>query len=117
MELQFKLDTSQPSDLAQLSAVVAALQGAPAATAAPAPKQSKPAATKDPAPTADALPSSAAATTGKPITVAELRELCITKVKSEAKAVIAELGYEGLAEVPAEVFPELKAKLLLLNNK
>lgn len=118
MEIQFKLDTSQPSDVAQLAALCAALGGAapaPVKRTTPAKVDEKPEGLpkpEKPAPTANALPATNGAPAQKEYTIAEIRNMLSTKDKAGAKAALAQVSETGkLADVPAEKFNELVALL------
>lgn len=116
MEINFRLDTNQPNDLAQLAKLAGAFNGTGAPSATPAPVKT-PAAKPDPVVKDDgkALADMGAGDTR--VTIEMVRELAAKKKSGDVKAIINEMGYDGLSKVPAEKLAELHEKVKPLADK
>ena len=124
MEINLRLDTSQPSDLAALAKLAAAFNGS-APTVAPAPAKTAPAATAATATVNTAAPAatqtppaatSAPATEGR-VTIEQIRAVVALKKNSAVKAVMTSLGIDALSAAPDEKLPALLAGINELPNK
>lgn len=130
MEVTIKVDTTQPGDLAHLQLLAGAFDGT--VVAKPAQEvQKKPVAKPEPQATAPAKevkaeaaePQTPPAETSKPktggerVTIEMVRAECGKKVGASCKAVFNDMGFDGLAKVPADRLAEALELVKALPNK